>query len=100
MLLSAAPETQWTAAVVNQTLRSSEASVTARLGELANHGFLEKIVTGEIVYRYHPTNETLGNGVEALRNAYKERRVRVIEAIYAPRIEPVKEFSEAFKFRK
>ena len=98
LLLSSSGEHWWTIRAVNDLLRSSEDSVRARLRELAAHNLIEKSPLEEC-YRLleHPRLQDL---VARLKDAYKERRVRVIELIYSPKSKEITEFSRAFDFRK
>lgn len=101
LLLSSSPEHWWTTRAVNDLLRSSETSIEARLEELSGHGLLQKSAPANDphTYQFNSAGES-DVLVSRLRTAYKERRVRVIETIYAPRPDAVSEFSRAFTFKK
>lgn len=97
LLLSSSPEHWWTVRAVNDLLRSREDSIRVRLNELARHNLAERSGT-EDSFRF-PENPELAALVNRLRSTYKERRVRLIELIYAPK-DPASEFSKAFDFRR
>ena len=101
LLLSSSTEHWWTVRAVNDLLRSSEHSIQARLEEMTRNGLLQKASNpGEPDTYQFQSQPELDALVSRLRTAYKERRVRIIEAIYSPRPDAVSEFSRAFDFKK
>lgn len=99
LLLANSPQKEWTAAGVYAVIRSSERSVAARLEEFKEQGFFENKPGPPATYRYAPKNEMLRSGVAETAKLYQERRVRVVEAIFSPDIDPIQGFADAFKFR-
>jgi hypothetical protein len=51
-------------------------------------------------YRYAPTQPALAESVRQLALLYGERRVSVIEQIYAKPADPLQSFADAFRIRK
>ena len=51
-------------------------------------------------YRFRPASPELGKGVEDLSSLYRERRVTVIEQIFAEPPSPIQGFADAFRIRK
>jgi hypothetical protein len=101
MLVWSHPEQDWTAESVYNIVRSSRSSVGERLEELHGQGLLSlNRSSTPISYRFAPNPPELVEIVAALAHEYKERRVKVVEIIYAPRTEPLKGFADAFKLRK
>ncbi len=101
LLLSSSPEHWWTARAVNDLLRSAEPSIQARMEELTDYNLLQKSTDPDNPRTYQIRSKPgLDDLVSRLRTAYKERRVRVIEAIYSPRPDAVSEFSRAFDLKK
>src|SRR5687768_13826883 len=98
LLVSSSPEHWWPVRAVNDLLRSQEESIRARLNELAAHGLLEKSA-GEESFRLTESPE-LQALVGRLKMTYKDWRVRVIQAIYAPKSDAASEFARAFNFRR
>jgi hypothetical protein len=98
LLLAASPERVWTADSVNAVVRSSAASAAERLAELRALGLLA--VDDSKAYRYAPPNRDVSAAVEELAHFYKERRVKIVEMIYAPPSDPVRGFADAFKLKK
>lgn len=98
LLLRKAPEKPFTVQDVFRVIQSSVASVTASLSYFANEGFLVQEPEGH--YRFAPGNAELAKAAAALSEAYHERRVAVIEAIYNKPSDPVRNFADAFKLRK
>ena len=101
LLVSALPDRSWTVEGIDQVIQSSVSAVTERVLELCRQGFLveHKQEGGAGRYQFQPNSEELRRLVAELAATYRERRVRVIEAIYAPP-SPMDEFSRAFRLRK
>jgi hypothetical protein len=88
---SLSPET------VFHDVRSSINSVRERLDELVTDGL---VIRDEAGYRFAPQSEQTRSLVQQLGKAYKERRVRVIQAVYSDRRRGMREISDAFRFRR
>lgn len=101
LLVSALPDRSWTVEGIDQVIQSSVPAVAERAQELCAQGFLveQKHEDETARYQFQPRSEELRRLVAELATTYRERRVRVIEAIYAPP-SPMDEFSRAFQFRK
>lgn len=99
LLLSTYPSETWTTDRVFQTIQSNIGSIARWLEELCREGFLQSEPSGGPAYRYAPA-PPLAGGVQALSTAYKERPVRVLEAIFAKSNRQLHHFAEAFRLRK
>jgi len=100
LLLAGKPEQWWSIDAVYDVVRSSRGSVAERLDELRLQGVLAQ-ADGKMEYRYWPQSPELADAVQSLSHLYKERRVKIVEMIYAPPpAEPLKGFADAFKFKK
>lgn len=99
-LLGDHPQQTWTVPQVFQAIQSSPASVAERLSNLQSRGFLERTAEEPPAYRYHPQSDELARMVVELRSAYRQSRVKVIEAIFAGPMDQAKSFADSFKFRK
>lgn len=91
------PEKVWTVAEIFQMIQSTQISVQHRLLQLQADGLVVAEGDG---YRFAPGKSDLANCVSSLAENYKDRRVRIIEAIYAPRKDPAQTFADAFKLRR
>ena len=100
LLLSGNPHRSWTVNGVYEVIKSSPQSVKDRLNEMAERGVLRKEVEGEVRYQFAPTNDALWKITSELRDAYKERSVKVVQAIYSKPPDAVQEFARAFRLRK
>jgi hypothetical protein len=89
----------WTSSEVYEVVRSSRSSVEERLESFVQLGFLAKETGSPSTFRYAP-RENLGAEVDETAGAYQKWRVRVIEAIFTPVIDPAQRFADAFKVRK
>lgn len=98
LLLLAEEDRSWSAAEIFQKIQSSQASVDQRLQALVAQGLLSKDENGR--FRFSPKDEATRNLVNDLAEAYRTRRVRIIEAIYTRKTDAVQSFADAFKFRK
>ncbi|HYJ04813.1 MAG TPA: hypothetical protein VEX43_06750 [Chthoniobacterales bacterium] len=99
LLLRNSPNRSWTSAEVYEVVRSSRSSVEERLESFVQLGFLAKENGPPATFRYAPT-ENLGAAVDETAGAYQKWRVRVIEAIFTPVVDPAQRFADAFKVRK
>jgi hypothetical protein len=100
LLLRGQPDRPWTVAQVYEVIRSSQSSLQKGLESFAREGFFSEEKGALPAFRYAPRNEELRSAVEQVAASYRLSRVRVIEAIFAPEIDPVQTFADAFKLRK
>lgn len=100
LLVQSQPTRAWSSGDVYEVIRSSKASVEARLKAFTAAGFLAEEATSPPTYRYVPNESSLRAAVEETAAVYQTRRIRVIEAIFAPEADPVQSFADAFKLRK
>lgn len=100
LLLSGNPHRWWTATSVYEVIKSSRASVEERLSELAQRGLLKAEGDRDRSYQFAPHSDHLWQAVSQLRDAYKERPVKVVQAIYSKPRDGVQEFARAFQIRK
>jgi hypothetical protein len=97
LLLSTNPQSSKTVEEVNSHLRSSSLSIKNRLEGLKKKGFL--IETSPDSYQFSVNNKKLSEGVNKVSAAYRERRLKVIEAIFNKPVSGIHEFAKAFKFK-
>ena len=97
-LLSAPPIRNWTVSEVFRQIQSSEKSITECLEDFLKVQLLVSESAG--AYRFAPQDPALASAVAELSAAYHERRVSVIELIYAKPSDTLQDFSDAFRFRK
>jgi hypothetical protein len=100
LFLSGNPHKWWTVQDVYNVVKSSPQSVGERLNELVERGFLRKETDAETRYQFAPADENVWNLTSELRNAYKEKPVKVVQAIYSKPPDAVQEFAKAFRLRK
>jgi hypothetical protein len=92
---------EWTAPQIAAELRTGIPSAASRLADLTARRMLGTLERAEPTYVYAPTPE-LDRSVRALRLAYAERRVAVINAIFAKpaaTVEAMRAFAAAFRLR-
>ena len=100
LLLSGNPHKWWTASGVYDVIKSSVQSVEVRLNEMAERGILRREVDSEVRFQFGPANDDVWRITSELREAYKERSVKVVQAIYSNPPDAVQEFARAFRVRK
>ena len=98
LLLRSDPSKRWSVTDVNERIRSSSSSVGNRLQKLLGSGFVNSEDNGD-TYRYSPRNESMDASVKQLAEVYRERRMKVIEAIFSKPLREIQSFSDAFKIR-
>ncbi len=92
---------EWSAAEISRELRSSDMSIQDRLIDLAASGFISaRDADTGLVYRYAPLDDGISRLIDGLASAYKERRLRVINLIYAKPESDALSFSEAFNLSR
>jgi hypothetical protein len=97
LLLSERPSQDWTVESVYEVVKSSDTGVRKALDELTEMKLLRREGAN---YRYSPATEETGRLVTDLAVAYRTRRIRVVELIYSPELDALREFQRAFRFRK
>jgi hypothetical protein len=101
LLLRATADREWSAPEVSAELRSSVMSMQDRLGDLAARGLLAvREADAVLLYRYAPASEDVSRLIDGLAHAYKERRLSVVNLIYAKPESDAVSFSEAFKISR
>jgi DNA-binding IclR family transcriptional regulator len=97
LLLTETEDRAWTARELNERLRSQEASIAKWLAALQ----AQKMVTvTDQRFRFAPADVTLRRQVAALAEAYRSRRIKVIELIFSKPNETLRSFVDAFDLRK
>ncbi|MBI3803141.1 MAG: hypothetical protein HY282_05195 [Nitrospirae bacterium] len=100
LLLRGSPGREWDPVSVSRELRSNPNSVTMRLNHLCTRGLLLMKESPSPLYFYKPKTEELDLVVKELAEAYRMRPTRVIEFIFSKQADMLRDFSDAFKFRK
>lgn len=100
-MLSGNPHKWWTAQGVYDVVKSSLHSVEGRLNVMTDRGLLRMELESERRYQFAPADEKIWGLVSELREAYKERSVKVVQAIYTAKApDGVQEFARAFRIRR
>lgn len=97
LLLAETEERAWTTRELNERLRSQEASIAKWLIALEA---LKMVGATEECVRFAPANDALRRQVAALAEAYRSRRIKVIELIFSKPNESLRSFVDAFDLRK
>jgi len=97
LLLAEAPSTVWTIDAIARQLYVTPASVEAAVGRMVSNSLLTQETDG---FRYAPRTAELGETVQALKDLYARRRLKVVEMIYAGPTEKYQSFADAFRLRK
>lgn len=96
MALRANPDRAWKVNELSIELRSSQSAIRRRVAHLLLLGLA---IREAEAFRYGASadDDVL---VGRVLDAYRERRARVIRAIFSDRSDPLQSFSDAFKFGK
>jgi hypothetical protein len=96
LLLRAERERDWSAAEINQRLRSQEVSIERWLTIIISLGFATR--SGDRV-RFAPASDELDRELAQVAAAYRERPVKVVEAIFSRKDASLLDFVRAFDLR-
>jgi hypothetical protein len=99
LLLHNDTKRDWSAAELARELRIDEQWAMRQFIYLAEHGLIA-VNEASVRYRYAPKSPSLDELVKQLSLDYEQRRVSVIELIYAKPADPLQSFADAFRFRK
>lgn len=97
LLLQDEKERDWSAAEINGRLRSQQSSIEKWLEALVS---LRLAARANDRFRFAPASEELAQGAAAVAEAYRERRLKVIELIFSKPDESLLTFIRAFDLRK
>ncbi|QDT55821.1 hypothetical protein Pan44_38690 [Caulifigura coniformis] len=97
LLLAGDPSKAWTVEGVSRELYVTPAAAEALLTAMTSRGLLTHHVDG---YRFAPRNPELVTTVEALKELYARRRLKVVEMIYAGPADKYQSFADAFRLRR
>ncbi|HVU34679.1 MAG TPA: hypothetical protein VHE61_14695 [Opitutaceae bacterium] len=100
LLLFEAGERTWSVDEIEQRIRSSRDSIAANVSALVASRLVLASSGAQVRYRYSAESAELDALVGELATAYRNRRVAIIELIYADRHNPARAFSDAFDLRK
>lgn len=70
---------------------------SAILADLTRHRL---VATADARFRYEPASEEIGQLIDRLAEAYRDRRLAITNEIYSRPLEKVKTFADAFRLRK
>lgn len=99
LLLRARGEQSSSAEQISKELRIDSAWAAEQLQNLCNRAILVCDESPSRTYRYNPANEQLRQAVDALAQAYTDRRVAVISLIYSKPMDKIRGFADAFRIR-
>lgn len=97
-LLVENPDRAWSAQEVFKCIQSSQQSVTEGLHYFTGECFFTFDETSG--FRFSPKTPELLQLISDLVKTYRQRRVTVVEWIYLMPSDPIRQFANAFKFRK
>lgn len=88
----------WSPAELARELRIDEQFARQEIAELSSRGLAQ--CDSDNTCHYAPSTAELDQAVTELAQVYLQRRVTVIEAIYARPTDPIQSFADAFRFRR
>jgi hypothetical protein len=96
LALRAGREAAHATEALSRALGSSPRSIEGRLAALAAIGLARRDDAG---WRYAPADAARDDLIARVERAYRERRLTVINLIYAPKPNDLQAFSDAFRLR-
>ena len=100
LLVSGTGGKDWTCSAVYEVIKSNESSIDGRLKDLSRQGLLTQGPGSEPVYRFEPADDKVPGVIETLATIYRERRLRVVEAIYSSSGSQIPGLADAFTLKK
>jgi predicted ArsR family transcriptional regulator len=97
LLLHRDPGRAWSADAVNQELRTSLQSARQDLDALHAEGLLVREGAGEPLYRFATADPDLVATVQALSKLFRDRIAALIDLVYAPGRDDLRDFADAFR---
>lgn len=99
LLMHANADREWSAQELGRELRIDEQFARQELLDLMQRGLAACAVQASGCH-YAPRTPELNQTVNELAEIYAQRRVSVIQTIYARPSDPIQSFADAFRFRK
>jgi hypothetical protein len=100
LLLHGHPDRKMTAAEISRAVFTVPAAATMRLEGMVASGLLVSSGGPDPRYSFDPSSPGLRARVDELAAAYRANRVAVIGLVFQRPTDPLKSFSDAFRFRK
>lgn len=100
LLLKEHPGQDWNAEQAARALYAQAAPIADELAGWRSRGLLALAPDMPGAYRYAPQTPEAAAVVDALQDAYKNRRVSVITAIYSKPADKIRTFADAFRIRQ
>jgi hypothetical protein len=97
LLLFADSLRRWSVSEISLRLRSSEASVAKRLGDLEKRRLAVRDEQGSFSYRSDPRTDAR---MIELRDQYSVRQARIIDFIFSEPSDALSSFAEAFRLKE
>lgn len=100
LLMHARPESSWTIEQAAKELYTAASMTEPLLETLRSSGLVARSEEAERRYRYGPRSPEVAGAVDELAKLYHQRRVTIINLIYAAPVKNLQNFADAFRIRK
>jgi hypothetical protein len=100
LLLHRDPNRWWNADQVNSELRSSLQSALQCLDALLRAGLAEEKDQDGRAFRFHRADAEAEAVVPQLAELFRDRMAAIVEIIYSPQRDSIREFADAFRLSK
>lgn len=100
LLLAADAEKTWTAEEAAKALYISPEATLGFLEAMKSQGLIRRTAEGPPSYRFAPARPESEQLARELASFYKERRLTIINLIYASPVQKLQSFADAFRLRK
>lgn len=85
---------------LSEKLYTPESMTLSLLEGLKLSGLVDRVEGSEPRYQYSPKSSELAQTVDQLAQLYQQRRVTIINLLYANPVKHLQDFADAFRFRK
>jgi len=100
LLLHRDPARWWTAEQVNRELKTSHQSALKHLEDLRDGGLVQERRLADQEFRFHASDPGLVPVVRTIDSLFKDWIASIVDVIYAPRGNSIRDFAEAFRLGK
>jgi hypothetical protein len=100
LLLHKDSSREWTVEAAARELYTGAEAMATLLEGFRNRGYVVTSESSPVAYRFAPTDAAVAPLVTDLARLYQERRVTVINLIYAGPMHKLQSFADAFRLRK
>jgi predicted ArsR family transcriptional regulator len=100
LLVMQTPHRWWDASAASDELGMHPDAARRGLDHLAARNLLAISVTGDVRYQYQPGRAELDEAARLVADAYRHRRLAVLQLVTQPERRGLRDFADAFRIRR